>query len=68
MNLIEAPSTNILLTYATMSMPIGMYPIFFNLHLKKLKSIIIFIFARKEGKPKTSSITTIDLDDAHFSI
>jgi hypothetical protein len=69
MKLMEAPSTNIFLTYATMSIPIGMYPMFLKnlLHLKELKNIINLLIERKKGNPKTSSRITIDVDDAHFS-
>lgn len=68
MKLIEAPSTNIFLTYVAMSIPIGMYPIFFlNVAFKRIKNIIILLIERKEGNPKTSSRTTIDVDEAHFS-
>jgi len=70
MNLVEAPSTNIFLTYATMSIPIDMYPIFFLkfVAFKEIEKYNNSPICKKRCNPKTSSRTTIDVDDIHFDI
>jgi hypothetical protein len=52
MDLKEAPSTNLLWTYATMSIPIDISPIFFLkiIAFEKLKDILIILFERKKDR------------------